>query len=165
MRYIYGRREKRGCNGVAGRRGVSAARGGGKGVGFSDGGGFRLANRRSRLSDTPSYLPESLAEPQLLRILPRDGELLDFCGRGALQLIWVQLAGVSGGYGARNGFRRAKNGRFSRGRGFQRGRRGLAGRDDDSGRRKKKFGGNHPVRRLDHRFSRSNSNLTIFRSN
>ena len=54
---------------------------------------------------------------------------------------------------------------FARGRGFQRGRRGLAGRDDDSGRRKKKFGGNHPVRRLDHRFSRSNSNLTIFRSN
>ena len=34
MRYIYGRREKRGCNGVAGRRGVSVARHGRGGLAF-----------------------------------------------------------------------------------------------------------------------------------
>ena len=90
---------------------------------FRHGGGFQRANLPSRLSETPSYLPESLAEPQLLRILSRDGELRGCRGRDALQLSWVQLAGVSGGYGARNGFRRAKRGRFSsRGWGFQRDR-------------------------------------------
>ena len=43
------------------------------------------------------------------------------------------------------------------GGGFQRGRRGLADGDDDSGRKKKV--------ELDHRFSRSNSGSTTFRSN
>ncbi|RVW14054.1 UDP-glycosyltransferase 79B9 [Vitis vinifera] len=100
------------------------------------GGGFQRANLPSRLSETPSYLPESLAEPQLLRILSRDGELRGCRGRDALQLSWVQLAGVSGGYGARNGFRRAKRGRFSsRGWGSS-GIAGLAGGDEDSGRKK-----------------------------
>ncbi|KAL6314540.1 hypothetical protein AAG906_026879 [Vitis piasezkii] len=95
----------------------------GEWVGFSDTGWVPAGKSSSRLSETPSYLPESLAEPQLLRILSRDGELRGCRGRDALQLSWVQLAGVSGGYGARNGFRRAKRGRFSsRGWGFQRDR-------------------------------------------
>ena len=117
-------REKRGgCSGVAGRRGFQQHGLGEWGWLFRHGGGFQRANLPSRLSETPSYLPESLAEPQLLRILSRDGELRGCRGRDALQLSWVQLAGVSGGYGARNGFRRAKRGRFSsRGWGFQRDR-------------------------------------------
>ena len=159
MRYIYGRREKRGCNGGAGRRGVSAARGGGKGVGFSGGGGFRLANRRSRLSETPSYLPESLAEPNFFAFFPATfvgGMLCNSFGFNWLACPAAMELEMGSGGQKMEGFPV---------RGFQRGRRGLAGRDDDSGRRKKKFGGNHPVRRLDHRFSRSNSNLTIFRSN
>ena len=54
---------------------------------FRRGGGFRQANLHSRLSETLSYLPESLPEPQLLRILPRDDELNSFHGRDALHRV------------------------------------------------------------------------------
>ena len=85
-----------------------------RGVGFSGmGGGFRWANLPSCLSETLPYLPKSLVEPQLLHILPWDDELRGFRGKYALQLSWVQLSGVSDGYGAQNGFQRAKRGRFS----------------------------------------------------
>ena len=118
-----------------------------RGGGFSGmGGGFRWANLLSRLSETLSYLPKSLVEPQLLHILPCDSELCGFRGKDALQLSWVQLAGVSGGYGARNRFRRAKKGRFSNaGWGVPAGSQGLTSRDDDSGRKKKKL--NRTIRR------------------
>ena len=145
---------------------------------FRHQGGFRRANLPSRLSEMSSYLPESLVEPQLLRILPRDCELHGFRGRDALQLSWVRLVGVFGGYGARNGFWWAKREGFpARGLqqeeesagagGFQQGHEVLPARTMIVGGKKIKEVEPDDLEKTIWfiRFSRSNSGLTTFRSN